>query len=455
MPGGIHPPIELLKAWKTDNVTYPKGERKGPSLMIGIIVMYIVTLVIVLGRLWARIVVQRNQGIDDYLIIATILPTTGLAIALALAGPEYGFDRHTWELTPELAVQSRQLAMAASSLYIISTGLTKISILCFYRRLGSGTISKWYLMAVKASIIFVIAYMITFNLTLFFGCNPIKAYWMQVDFMWYMANKSKMHCMDEGADYLAASVISVVQDFLACCLPIMIMWTLQIPKRQKLALGGVFGIGLFLCLIGILRIHQIKVIYYDTYDLTWAAHDGWAWTAVEAHVAIICASAPALKLFFRRVLQATGYGSGSRVTGGYFRSGTHGHTGGRSAHGRSHQCKDDCTEDHSNKLSPMHTKKGGGAHSHVSARSGSSSTTDEEIEIQSPSHMQREFHQQMNKNATAEAKAYSVAQAGKQQQPRQHSSGGDFGIHITNEVDVSVSKSQSAASKKSSRESLL
>lgn len=99
-------------------------------------------------------------------------------------------------------------------------------------------------MAVKASIVFVIAYMITFNLTLFFGCKPIKAYWMQVDFTWYMANKSKMHCMDEGADYLAASVISVVQDFLACCLPIMIMWTLQIPKRQKLALGGVFGIGL-------------------------------------------------------------------------------------------------------------------------------------------------------------------------------------------------------------------
>jgi hypothetical protein len=31
----------------------------------------------------------------------------------------------------------------------------------------------------------------------------------------------------------------------------------------------------------------------------------WAWTAVEAHLAIICASAPALKVFFKQYLNVT------------------------------------------------------------------------------------------------------------------------------------------------------
>ncbi|KAK7702658.1 hypothetical protein SLS57_011269 [Botryosphaeria dothidea] len=394
-----------------------------------------------------------------------MVPTTGLAIAIALADRKYGFDRHAWDLTPELAVQSRELAMAASSLYIFSTGLTKISILFFYRRLGSGSLSKWYLTAVKASIAFVFAYMITFELTLFFGCTPIHAYWMQVDFHWYLANKSKFHCMDEGADYMAASVISVVQDFLACCLPIMIMWTLQIPKRQKIALGGVFGVGLFLCLIGILRIHQIQIIYYQTYDLTWAAGPGWAWTAVEAHVAIICASAPSLKPFFRRVLVATGYGSGSRFTGAGGGGNYYNGYGARSGnahrhHGRSHTCKEDCAET-SIKMGSMGSglKKGATVDVRESSRSGDSST-DEESEIQSPSHLQRSFQEQIGRTrggartetaVRAEGGAGGAGQLLSVLKKPQSDGVSDYGIRVTNEVDVSVSKTRS----KSSTESLL
>jgi hypothetical protein len=57
----------------------------------------------------------------------------------------------------------------------------------------------------------------------------------------------------------------------------------------------------------------------DTYDITWYAYYGWIWTALEATLGVICASAPALKLFFNRYfttsLGRTGYSmSGSRKT---------------------------------------------------------------------------------------------------------------------------------------------
>lgn len=69
-----------------------------------------------------------------------------------------------------------------------------------------------------------------------------------------------------------------------------------------------------LCITGVLRIIAIAHIYFGTYDVTWAAYHAWVWTAVEAHLAIICASAPALKVFFKKYLQVSSFGSGFRST---------------------------------------------------------------------------------------------------------------------------------------------
>jgi hypothetical protein len=52
------------------------------------------------------------------------------------------------------------------------------------------------------------------------------------------------------------------------------------------------------------------------YDITWYAYYGWIWTALEADLAVICASAPALKVFFRRHFKMTA------TRAGYSRSGT-------------------------------------------------------------------------------------------------------------------------------------
>lgn len=42
------------------------------------------------------------------------------------------------------------------------------------------------------------------------------------------------------------------------------------------------------------------MLYTVTYDITWIAYYGWVWTTLEAQLAVICASAPSLKVFFSR-----------------------------------------------------------------------------------------------------------------------------------------------------------
>jgi len=129
--------------------------------------------------------------------------------------------------------------MVLEALYLTSTATTKISILLFYRRLTAGTVSTGFLYAVYAAITFVALYYIVFMINLFIGCRPIYAFWWQVDPFW----DEKYKCIDEASNLIAAAIVSVIQDFIACGMPTILFWKLHIPKRQKVALGGIFGIG--------------------------------------------------------------------------------------------------------------------------------------------------------------------------------------------------------------------
>jgi len=301
---GIHPPASVLEQWaKIANPSNPSDTR-GWGLAILCILLFSLTFATVAARLWARVVVRNTAGIDDVVIVAAMIPLAGLAVATAMGSRLYGFNRHAWDLSPGMAISSRKVTLAIEACYIASTGLTKISILLFYRRMSAGTVSSTFRFIVHASIASVIAYMIAFLLAGSLGCSPLEAFWLQADVHWQRTHVPGVtyKCINEGALLLSATAVSVVQDCLACGLPLMLFWKLQLPRRQKIALGAIFGVGFFLCITGGLRMFYIHRIFYTTYDVTWAAWEAWIWTVTEAHVAIICASAPALKTFVKRYL---------------------------------------------------------------------------------------------------------------------------------------------------------
>ncbi|RDI76913.1 hypothetical protein Vi05172_g13138 [Venturia inaequalis] len=197
------------------------------------------------------------------------------------------------------------MTMVLEALYLTSTATTKISILFFYRRLSTGALSNGFIYSVYAAVAFVAVYYVIFMINLFAGCQPIEAFWLQAN----PFSSMKYHCFDEGANLIAAGVISVVQDFLACGMPMILFWKLQIPLKQKFALGAILGVGFFLCICGVLRIATTVPIYYTTYDMSWASYQGWIWFAVESHLAVICASAPALKVIANRTFSGSTWNS--------------------------------------------------------------------------------------------------------------------------------------------------
>ena len=134
-----------------------------------------------------------------------------------------------------------QITMAIEINYMLCTTLIKISILFFYRRI-TASLTNAFLYCVWASIFFCAGYGIVFILLISFTCQPANGFFHVFDLSWRFQHE--LTCRNEGAIIVAVAAISTVQDFIIALLPVFLIKKLQIPRNQKLALCGIFGLSL-------------------------------------------------------------------------------------------------------------------------------------------------------------------------------------------------------------------
>lgn len=182
---------------------------------------------------------------------------------------------------------------------MIATCSVKISILLFYRRLSS-SFSRGFFIATWIGIAYNVAYLVTFVLVIALTCRPIKACWLQLDPEW--ATTHKFTCTNEHISLPTSVALSVLGDFYSALLPCILILKLDLPRRQKLALYPLFLLGFLAVAAGIIRTYTINYLINETYDSTWYLWKFWIWTLVEVYIAIMAASAPALKPLFLRFL---------------------------------------------------------------------------------------------------------------------------------------------------------
>lgn len=71
MPGGIHPPLSVIATWPTPNYVNPQRRDWGVVIMCAI--LWGAAMVILMMRLWARLVLQHNAGLDDLFIVLAMV----------------------------------------------------------------------------------------------------------------------------------------------------------------------------------------------------------------------------------------------------------------------------------------------------------------------------------------------------------------------------------------------
>lgn len=216
-----------------------------------LILLFIISTLAVALRLWAR-KIQRIRLISaDYLIVVGLVFTLADVICflyynfrlLALGGQDH---RESQVETPEVNTLVLQLTVLTHVLFSVSIGFIRSSIILLYIHIFP---THSFHLTCYAVLLFNGAYSIAEVLAKCLICSPIACSWD--------SSVACTSCGNTVAYDLTYPILNLVLDITMVVLPIPMIWNLQMPKAKKAMIGGIFGLGLFICAITSYRLRVV------------------------------------------------------------------------------------------------------------------------------------------------------------------------------------------------------
>ncbi|KAN0083885.1 putative integral membrane protein [Elaphomyces granulatus] len=263
------------------------GSRGRQTLNIGIIFTSLATFTVAI-RIYTRMHLVKHMGLDDLTILVSLVFSLGLLGSL-VGEVMNGMGVHLADIPPNILTKQLIWFYVSIPLYQTSLCSAKASVSFQYLRVFPITrIRILCYIIIGALGAFALAAIITSIVT----CMPVSKFWNPAQ---------PGYCLNREAMWFSHSAFHILTDVVLLILPMPVINSLQLPKRQKYALMLIFALGSFVCVTSILRLHSVQMIAVSkdsTYDNVGAA----SWLAVECNVAIICASLPSLKVLISKML---------------------------------------------------------------------------------------------------------------------------------------------------------
>ncbi|KAL8702705.1 MAG: hypothetical protein Q9201_004126 [Fulgogasparrea decipioides] len=262
--------------------TLPPDDSLAWKVWVGSIVSVVTATVAVGLRLFARRISAAPYWWDDYTILVALAVQWGMGISRWIPLTQYYYGHHTVYVGAHRLAEFRKAFVGIQTLYFLNATLTKVSILLlFYRIFG---VVKKFRLALWISAFFVVAWWIATTILGFLGCTPFAYNWNK---------KIPGTCVDLVAFFRWNGISNLLLDFLILLLPLPMVWRLSIAARQKLELSGMFLLGLFVCITGIMRVLAYKPTQLA--DSTYSGVGSMTWSIVEQGIGIVCACLPTLR----------------------------------------------------------------------------------------------------------------------------------------------------------------
>ncbi|OAQ69796.1 hypothetical protein VFPPC_15487 [Pochonia chlamydosporia 170] len=290
-------------------------ETKVPSLVSGFVVTWVLGLICVALRLSARRLINNNLWWDDWLISVSPVFSAGFMLdVLCYMTMRGGFGKHIWA-APKDGIRVYFIGLfIAQHFYTVTMSLIKCSILAFYWRLFNPRRSTrrqiWILFSV------VCVWGVTSFLLTNFQCIPIAAFWRRFDPNDNITKDSYVCPIRIHHFFIATSIPNITTDIFMLLIPLPCIWSLQLCRPQKIALLGIFALGLFITAISFIRLSHTLSLNFKSMDVTWDFTEGMLWTGIEVNAGIVCACLPSLAPMVNFFIYKTVSGSSLHHTSG-------------------------------------------------------------------------------------------------------------------------------------------
>ncbi|KAF2966226.1 hypothetical protein GQX73_g7331 [Xylaria multiplex] len=282
-------PAAMAPAGMTSNLINPESRAWHVELTIGITLAPALFLVPL--RIYARLGLARNLGIDDYICVlaaAFTIAFNGLVLSLLYNPGGGALGLHIWDVSALHALEYQSPAIVESALLRISNTLIKVSILTFYLRIFN-PVPRLKIM-IWAGLVTVVGFLLAILIGTLILCVPRSG-----ENNGFAGLGIPKRCNTGIPNFTTAGTIfSVISDFYILFIPLHLLPSMKLSRKRKVAVGSVFLVGFFACLAGIanLVIRFARYLPTDLQDFTWNAIDTYITKVAETNIALICACMP-------------------------------------------------------------------------------------------------------------------------------------------------------------------
>ncbi|KAI9892305.1 MAG: hypothetical protein M1814_001504 [Vezdaea aestivalis] len=239
-------------------------------------------LVIVCLRGYVRAVMLRSFGADDWTILFSAVCSV-VYNGLAIGQSRWGLGLPL-KLRPKMNLnQYSVINFAGRPFYMAGITGFKVALCLAYLRIVHQN-NIFYKHLIWSILILAVLTHLGGTLVLIFQCNPIKKSWQPL---------TPGVCLRNDITFYVLAGITIVFDCIIFFLPIPLLARVKINRRRKIALIGVFLLGLFTTVCSVMRMVQIIQIAKDGNSTMLVL-----WGTVEMNVGIGLTCIPTLTPLF-------------------------------------------------------------------------------------------------------------------------------------------------------------
>lgn len=230
-------------------------------------------------RLYTSIGIVKKWELDDIFITLAWVTSVGFS-ALQMNALKFGWGKHLWDTSAtQLATYMLHVNPMAAT-YMLSPTLAKLAILTLYYRIHPGRPIRILVLVVGVCIV---VYTVTLVVILTVPCNVIT--------------HGNNACFQNSA--IAHGFLNIIFDVVLIVLPIPVIHSLNMPMRQKMIVGIIFGIGSGAIIASIGRTVVVQELA-PLPDFTYYQPKTGIWSTAELNLCIMCNCLTRLRPFLKR-----------------------------------------------------------------------------------------------------------------------------------------------------------
>ncbi|PYI32236.1 hypothetical protein BP00DRAFT_341944 [Aspergillus indologenus CBS 114.80] len=272
------------------------SDDKGPTILIVLWTLTGLTTVVVTGRMYIRAGLLHNLGVDDWLIVFSLLMGLVYCI-LTTINVRLGFGKHAWLLSATTVEHATFLNCLSFLFGIVSFTVPKLAVTAMLNRILNAShiqrVCLWTL-STLAAIVSGVCIIILFTM-----CDPPRALWQTS-----LVAEGKATCKNVWMliDYaIFTGALSGLVDLALAIYPSTVLMKLHMSLRKRLALCAALGLGSVATAMAIIKCTQL-IGLADQEDYTYGTADLIIWTNIESNIVIIASCIPTLQPFLEVML---------------------------------------------------------------------------------------------------------------------------------------------------------